>query len=204
MRRIQKPGDIDLIPAGMDGSWKDESDCRILRLELRPSLLEQVAEELGQDVSKIDLIPRLQFRDARIEAIGWAIKTDLEAETPSDPLYIDSLANALAVRLIETAADRSAGTTGCRAPRMSARQLRLATDFIETNLDQKLHLADLNLSQQYRHARASICASSSYRIRAGDDSHDDDACKSGRFCSGVRASKSYGLDYASHSRSRAE
>jgi AraC family transcriptional regulator len=142
-RRIQKPGDIDLIPAGIGGSWKDESDCRILRLELRPSLLKQVAEELGRDASKIDLMPRLQFRDARIEAIGWAIKADLEAETPSDPLYIDSLANALAVRLIETATDKNAGTTGRSAPRMSARQLRLVTDFIEMNLDQKLHLADL-------------------------------------------------------------
>src|SRR5215510_10945586 len=37
MRRVQKPGDIDIVPAGMDGSWEDDADCRILRLRLHPS-----------------------------------------------------------------------------------------------------------------------------------------------------------------------
>lgn len=143
MRRLQKPGDIDFVPAGVDGSWEDDADCQILRLSLRPSLLEQVAEELGRDTARIEFIPRLQLRDARIEAIGWAIKADLEAEMPSDPLYIDLLANALAVRLIETTTDGSPYPRASGAPRMSARQLRMLTDFIETNLDQKLHLADL-------------------------------------------------------------
>jgi AraC family transcriptional regulator len=143
MRRVQKPGDIDFIPAAMDGCWEDDADCQILRLSLHPSLLEQVAGELGRDVAKIDLIPRLQLRDARIEAIGWAIKADLEADTPSDPLYIDCLAQALAVRLIETATDSRPHTEDSRAPRMSTRQLRLLTEFIETNLDRRLHLTDL-------------------------------------------------------------
>lgn len=143
MRRLQKPGDIDFVPAGMDGVWEDDADCRILRLSLPPSLLEQVAEELGEDAAKIELIPRLQLRDARIEAIGWAIKADLEADTPSDPLYIDFLANALAVRLIETATAGRRPAEGFGVPRMSKRQLSMLTEFIETNLDQKLHLPDL-------------------------------------------------------------
>lgn len=144
MRRVQKPGDIDIVPAGMDGSWEDDADCRILQLNLRPSLLRQVAEELGRDVTATELVPRLQVRDTRIEAIGWAIKADLEACTPSDPLYIDLLANALAVRLIETASAGPAQVETERgAPRFSARQLRVLIEFIESNLHRKLHLADL-------------------------------------------------------------
>lgn len=143
MRRVQKPGDIDFVPAGTDGSWRDDADCQILRLELRPSLLKQVAEELGRDAEKIELTPRLQLRDARIEAIGWAIKADLESDMPSDPLYIDLLANALAVRLIETAGGSRLPMEGSGAQRLSTRQLRMLTEFIETNLDQKLHLAGL-------------------------------------------------------------
>jgi AraC family transcriptional regulator len=127
----------------MDGCWEDDADCQILRLSLRPSLLEQVAGEMGRNATGIDLIPRLQLRDARIEAIGWAIKADLEADVPSDPLYIDLLANALAVRLIETATDRRSTTEGAGTPRMSARQLRMLIEYIEANLDQRLHLADL-------------------------------------------------------------
>lgn len=143
MRRVQKPGDIDIVPAGMDGSWEDDADCRILRLSLHPSLLDRVAEELGQKVGKTELLPQFQVRDTRIEAIGWAVKADLEADTPSDPLYIDLLANALAVRLIEIASSTSTQPESCSQPKLSARQLRSLTEFIETNLDQKLRLADL-------------------------------------------------------------
>ncbi|YCI06710.1 AraC family transcriptional regulator (plasmid) [Ensifer sp. D2-11] len=141
MRRVQKPGDIDIIPAGVDGSWEDDADCQILRLSLHPTLLREVAEELGRD-QKTELLPRLQVRDARIEAIGWAIKADLEADIPSDPLYVDLLANALAVRLIEIATTGSALAESRSGLQLSARQLRIVTEFIETNLDQKLHLAD--------------------------------------------------------------
>jgi AraC family transcriptional regulator len=140
-RRLQKPGDIGLVPAGMDGVWEDDADCRILRLSLLPSLLDGVAEDLGKDAAKIDLTPWLQLRDTRIEAIGWAIKADLEADVPSDPLYIESLAHALSVRLIEIATGN--GAQASRVSAMPARRLRLLMEFIETNLDRKLHLAEL-------------------------------------------------------------
>jgi AraC family transcriptional regulator len=143
MRRVQKSGDIDIVPAGTDGSWEDDAECQILRLCLHPSLLDQVAESLGRDITKIELRPRLQMRDARIEAIGWAIKANLEADTPSEPLYIDFLASALAVRLIETASGSSPEPESRNAPKLSFRQLRLLTEFVETNLDQKLRLAEL-------------------------------------------------------------
>jgi len=143
MRRVQKAGDIDIVPAGMDGSWDDDSDCRILQLSFHPSLLFQVADDLGRDISKTELHPRFQVRDPHIEAIGWAIKAALESAAPSDPLYIDLLAKALAVRLIETASNSSPQSKSLSEPKLSSRQLRILTEFIENNLDQKLHLANL-------------------------------------------------------------
>lgn len=80
MRRVQKPGDIDIVPAGVDGSWEDDGDCRILRLSLHPSLLQHDAESLGRDIDKIEILPRLQMRDVRIEAIAWAVKADPSLE----------------------------------------------------------------------------------------------------------------------------
>jgi AraC family transcriptional regulator len=143
MKGVQKPGDIGVIPAGMDGSWEDDATCRILRLRLRPSLLEEVAGQLGRNLAKVELIPSFQLRDPRIEAIGWAIKADLEADAPSDPLYIDLLANALAVRLIEVATDFRSRPESSSQPRMSSRQLKMLIEFIESNLGQRLHLSDL-------------------------------------------------------------
>jgi AraC family transcriptional regulator len=143
MRRVQKAGDIDIVPAGVDGSWKDDADCRTLQLSIAPSLLAQVAAELGRDVDETELRPKFQLRDTHIEAIGWAVKAALESAAPSDPLYIDLLAQALAVRLIETASGGSPQSESRSAPKLSARQLRLVTDYIESNLDQELRIADL-------------------------------------------------------------
>lgn len=141
MHRLQRPGDI--VPAGVGGTWEDDAEARILQLGVFPWLLEQVAEELGQDPARIKVHPQFQLRDARIEGIAWAIKADLESDTPSDPLYIELLANALAVRLIEIGSSASEQSDGSATPKLSNRQLKLLTEFIETNLDQKLHLADL-------------------------------------------------------------
>jgi AraC family transcriptional regulator len=143
LKRIQKAGDLAFVPAGTDSSWEDDAECRILRLGLHPSLLQQAAEDLGGDASKIDAIPRLQLRDARIEAIGLAIKADLEADTPSDSLFIDHLASALAVRLIETATDRRPDSKRYNEARLSPRKLKLLHEFIEQNLDQQLRLNEL-------------------------------------------------------------
>ncbi|MFB4382293.1 AraC family transcriptional regulator [Agrobacterium sp. LR_9] len=142
MRRLQKPGDIDIVPAGVGGTWEDEADAHILSLRIFPWLINQVAKELDRDPSTIELLPQFQVRDARIEGIAWAIKADLESDTPSDPLYIELLANALAVRLIEIGSGNQGSVNG-NEQKLSARQLKLLTDFIESNLDQKLHLADL-------------------------------------------------------------
>lgn len=143
MRRVQKPGDIDILPAGLDGSWDDDADCQILQLSIHPSFIDEVAEELGKDVGKAELRPRFQLRDTRIEAIGWAVKAALETSAPSDSLYIDLLAKALAIRLIETACGGSTLSENHSKPKFSTRQLRALTEFIESNLDQKLQLADL-------------------------------------------------------------
>jgi AraC family transcriptional regulator len=142
LRHVQKPGDMSFVPAGVDGSWEDDARCQILRLSLEPSFVKQIAEELEGDAPKIALLSRLTFRDARTEAIGWAIKAELEADTPSDPLYIDHLTSALAVRLIETATHRPL-TEANHSPKMSARHLQALTDFIEMNLGQPLRLIDL-------------------------------------------------------------
>ncbi len=143
MRGIQKAGDIGFIPAGAGGSWKDDADCRILRLALCPALVGRVAEELGREAAVIELRPRLGLRDACIAAIGSAIKADLEADAPADPLYSDMLANALAVRLIEISRPHALHAEAPRMSGLSARRLKVLTDFIEANLDQQLRLADL-------------------------------------------------------------
>ncbi len=143
LRRVQKQGDIGFVPAGMDSSWEDDAQCQILTLSLPQALVDRVAGDLDKDASTIALVPHMQLRDARIEAIGAAIKAELEADTPSDPLYIDHLASALVIRLFDAASDNCTLPQPSPALKMSARQLKLLTDFIGQNLDQQLHVAHL-------------------------------------------------------------
>lgn len=141
-RRIQKHGDIDIVPAGLDGWWEDDADCTILRLGIGPELLNTAATAMGRDPATVSLAPKFQLRDARIESIAWAIKTELEATIPSDRLYAEMLALALAIRLVENG-DQAGGEKPRTTRSLSALQKRRLVDFIEDHIDQSLSLADL-------------------------------------------------------------
>ncbi|TCA29833.1 AraC family transcriptional regulator [Rhizobium leguminosarum bv. viciae] len=139
-RRLQKHGDIDVVPAGLDGVWEDDRECMILRLKISKDLFHRAAIDLGRDPATA-IVPQFQLRDPRLEAIAWALKAELEADVPSDNLYADTLATALALRLVEASGDTSRPVDNGRA--LSPRQKRMLTDHIEDNLDMPLSLAEL-------------------------------------------------------------
>lgn len=143
MRGLQRPGDIGIIPAGVDGCWQDDGDCRILRVRLEPAQLDRIAGELGRDARKLELRPRFRVRDAGIDAICGALKAELEADTPSDSLYVELLADALAIRLMDIANSTAERARARTEPKLSARRLRTLTDFIESHLEHRITLADL-------------------------------------------------------------
>jgi len=141
-RRVQSHGDIGVVPAGLDGTWEDDAECSILRLYLSPALFRRTVMELGRNPDKVVPTLNLQLRDARIEAIAWAIKAELEADAPSDPLYAETLGVALAVRLVE-AEPHSVGRDVGAPQTLSPRQRRQLVEFIETHLDEALSLEAL-------------------------------------------------------------
>ncbi|NLR97543.1 helix-turn-helix transcriptional regulator [Rhizobium sp. P38BS-XIX] len=141
-RRQQAHGDIDIVPAGLDGWWEDDRDCTILRLTIRPELLIAAADELGRNPDSISLTPRFQLRDPRLESIAWAIKAEIEATVPSDGTYADMLGMALAIRLLENDGQPRSDPSPAHA-RLGSRQQRQLADFIEEHIDQSLSLAEL-------------------------------------------------------------
>ncbi|TPM38507.1 AraC family transcriptional regulator [Mesorhizobium sp. B2-3-4] len=139
-RRVQSDGDIDIVPAGLDGEWQDDADCTILRLWVSPGLVRQAAEDLEIDPAKVVVLPQFQRRDPRIEHIAHAMATGLSPDMPSDRLYFESLAKALAIQLVQGASSLRADAVRQTLSPVQKRRLR---DFIETNLDQDLSLGDL-------------------------------------------------------------
>lgn len=136
--RIQAHGDMDVIPAGLDGEWTDEGDCTILRIWIDEAFARTTMEQLGANPSRTTLRPQFQLRDPRLQHLSWALRAELEAEETSDALYAESLCTALIVRLMAGVPERD-DRRRTLAPHMATRII----DYVEANLDQRLTLTDL-------------------------------------------------------------
>jgi AraC family transcriptional regulator len=134
-------GDIDIVPPGTPSRWEVKNLDTALMIGVQGELMRSVAEERGLDVRQISIFNRFQMRDLQIEHIGWALKAEMETGLPTRRLYADSLATALAVRLLEGHSSASR-ITDSRAS-MSGRKLRLVLSYIEDNLVQDLSLQEL-------------------------------------------------------------
>ncbi|AVA19904.1 MULTISPECIES: AraC family transcriptional regulator [unclassified Rhizobium] len=139
-RRVQSHGDIDIVPAGLDGEWEDDADCTILRLWISPAIMRGAAEDMEIDPDSIAIRPKFQHRDPGIEHIALALETQTKVDEPADRLFVESLGRALAVRLIAGTFD---ATTVSARQKLSSNQRRRLVEFIESHLDGDLSLAQL-------------------------------------------------------------
>jgi len=137
-RFVYTPGDVDIFPAGMSDVWHEDDPSTSLVVQVAPALLEHAAEDMGLPLGQAGLAPRHQFRDPQIEHIAWALQAERDADVPSGRLYAQSLALALAARLI--ARHRIARPL---ERRLSPRQLQRLTEYVDAHLDEDLSLAAL-------------------------------------------------------------
>jgi AraC family transcriptional regulator len=116
-------GDIHIIPARTPSVWEVKGKDTFLTLSVAPELLKRVAEELGLGPGGVEIRNRYQVRDTQLENIGWALKEEMECGYPCGRLYFDSLATAVATRLI---CHHSSKSVEMRRPnkRLSDRRLR--------------------------------------------------------------------------------
>jgi len=136
--RIQAHGDADVVPAGLDGEWVDESDSTILRIWMTDEFTRAALDQLGLSESRTRIHPQFQLRDPRLQHLAWALRAELESDLPSAPLYAESLCTAMMVRLVQ-----GLPTPGKRRQTLGPRASRRVAEFIESHLDQRLTLSDL-------------------------------------------------------------
>jgi AraC family transcriptional regulator len=87
-----------------------------------------------------ELAPSIHIRDPQIERIGWMMQAEDHDAYPGGRLFADSLASALAARLLILQSRKRASTPGRGLP---AWRLRHVIEYIEAHLDQDLTLAEL-------------------------------------------------------------
>ena len=135
-------GDIHVIPASTPSVWEVKGKDTFLTLRISPALLNRVAEELGLDPEGIEIRNRFQARDTQLENIGWVLNEEMKCGYPCGQLYYESLAVAVATRLI---CYHSSKSVDMKRPnkRLSDRRLRQVFDYIEDNISENISLGDL-------------------------------------------------------------
>lgn len=130
---VRRAGDIDLVPAGQEGGFEAETPFDTIEIALQPALMERVAAELGGKAQAVRFDTRHLLRDQRIEHLARALESELKSNSPSDPLFADSIGAALAVRLLGLG-EPDIGRTN----RLSDTQLKRVLDYIEAALHEPL------------------------------------------------------------------
>jgi AraC family transcriptional regulator len=147
------PGEILLIPAELSLFGACETTDEILALIIDPIFLRQVALETNYPYpERIELLSVLKTRDPQIECIVLSCQKEMEQARWGSRLYLDSLANLLAIHLLRN-------YTSC-PPQLqkykgglSESKLRRVLEYINAHLEQDIKLADIaevaDMSQCY-------------------------------------------------------
>lgn len=139
---VRLHGQFCVVPAGASTRWIVSRPARSLLLRLAPSLLPATADAMGIGSRDADLAPSIHVRDPQIERIGWMMQAEDRDAYPGGRLFADSLASALAARLLALQSRRRA-SYGKPARALPAWRLHRVLDYIEAHLDEDLSLAEL-------------------------------------------------------------
>ncbi|AFY77191.1 transcriptional regulator containing an amidase domain and an AraC-type DNA-binding HTH domain [Pleurocapsa sp. PCC 7327] len=136
-------GDISITPAKMAFFARWEGEDRYLQIRIASGFVQSVAREtIDINPDRLELIPEFRTRDPHIESIGMLLLSELQQENLGGRLYIESLANVLAVHLLRQYS----------APKpllaiyeggLSQRQVLQVLDYLNEHLNQDIKLADL-------------------------------------------------------------
>lgn len=137
-RRLQSPGDVDVVPFGCPTTWENGGPTTYLRINLTPVFVRTTAQSMGINPDTLSLSPQLQLRDPMLQHIAWALKAEIENGEPNERLYAESLGTALAARLLQRYARPTIPTRG-----LTRRQWQAVVDYINDNLSLNLSLAEL-------------------------------------------------------------
>jgi AraC family transcriptional regulator len=139
---LQYEGEFCVLPAGLTGQWAMRASWDALVIRLSPLLVEEAADSLRLKPSSARIDPALRIRDPHLEYIGGCLQAERAAGYPNGRLYMDSLATAIAVRLLRRQA-RHAPAVFTSKRQLPKWRLRSVCDYIEANLDRSLSLAEL-------------------------------------------------------------
>ena len=140
---LYRPGEILITPANVPlfVRWKGQENC--LQIQIKTEFFHNIAQEtINVDSNLFQLMPQFQVIDSRLQGITKMLFEECQQEISNNQLYLDSLANILAVNLV-----RHHGTTKPVVPvyqgGLSPYQLSQVFDYVDAHLDQNIKLENL-------------------------------------------------------------
>ena len=140
-RALLGPRNICVTPPHTTTEWEHHGHPEILQIYLRRSLYEAAVGELyGCDASAAEIVPRFGIVDPLLEQLAIALADALRSGSVRDGLYIDTVAQMIAVHLARAHSVQSRPFTAAPVTTVSHQRMRQLIEFIEANLDQPLTL----------------------------------------------------------------
>ena len=148
------PRRICLTPGDATTQWQHAGHPEILQVYLRQSVYEAAVTEIyGCDSSGAELVPRFAMLDPLLEQLAIAITNALRDGSAEDGLYIDTVAQMMAVHLARSHSSRSRPVRILPAKPLSGWKMRRVIEYIEDNLEGDLSLqamaAEVDISPLY-------------------------------------------------------
>lgn len=144
---VRLHGQFCVVPAGSSTRWTLSERATSLLLRLSPHIMQDAADTIGLGAGAA-LSPAIHIRDPYVERIGWMMQAEDHDHYPGGRLFADSLATALAARLL--ALDNGRANRTIRSePALPAWRLRHVIDYIDAHLDRDLALAELAAIAQF-------------------------------------------------------
>lgn len=138
-----QPGDLLLIPAEVSLFGACETSDEVLAFVIEPALLRQIALETECiDPDRVELLTTLKVRDPQIELIAQLMQAELQQGKCGTQLYLDSLANLLAIHLLRHYTAYPASLRAYEGG-LAATKLRQVLNYISTYVEQDITLSDL-------------------------------------------------------------
>ena len=135
------PGAIGLCPFNLSYALRWDCEMNALSLNIEHELLIRNAVEL-LNTDRVELVRQISFQDSLIQQIGIALKAELESNKIGSQLYAQTMANALAVHLLQHYSIQGERTIDCKGG-LPQHKLRLVTDYINDYLERELSLDEL-------------------------------------------------------------
>ncbi|WP_414619911.1 helix-turn-helix domain-containing protein [Calothrix sp. CCY 0018] len=136
-----RKGVIGITPKSVPTQARWFEDVDFLLISLNSNLFHKVYGD-SIDCDSIEIIPQRGVDDSQIFHLGMALKGEITARCPSGNIFAESIATALAIRILKNYSSVNIKITKSEI-QLSQQQLQQVIDYIHDNLALKLSLKEL-------------------------------------------------------------